>query len=82
VVDMTKEVIAKMIVEETKNLSFETLSEVLDFIRFIKAKKYQHLLSEDYKKDVDAELSELNKVSLLHLEDEFANYKEEYPHES
>jgi glutaredoxin 2 len=81
-VDMTKEVIGKMIVEETKNLSFEALSEVLDFIRFLKNKKYQNLLDENFREDIDADLSKLDTVSLLHLEDEFANYKEEYPHES
>lgn len=78
---MTKEVIEKMIVEEARNLSFEALSEVLDFIQFIKTKKYQHLVNENFKKDIDSDLSKLNTVSLLHLEDEFANYKEEYHYE-
>lgn len=79
---MTKEVIGKMIVEETENLSFEALSEVLDFIRFIKTKKYQNLVDENFREEVDSDLKKLDTVSLLHLEEEFANYKEEYPHES
>lgn len=44
---MTKELIEKMIVDETRNLSIETLSEILYFIRFIKAIKYQNLLNEN-----------------------------------
>jgi hypothetical protein len=79
---MTKEVIGKMIVEETENLSFEALTEVLDFIRFIKTKKYQNLVDENFREEVDSDLSKLDTVSLLHLEEEFANYKEDYPHES
>lgn len=79
---MTKEVIGKMIVEETENLSFEALNEVLDFIRFIKTKKYQNQVDENFREEVDSDLKKLDTVSLLHLEEEFANYKEDYPHES
>lgn len=79
---MTKEVIGKMIVEESENLSFEALTEVLDFIRFIKTKKYQNLVDENFREEVDSDLKKLDTVSLLHLEEEFANYKEDYPHES
>jgi len=79
---MTKAVIEKMIVEETKNLSFEALNEILDFIQFLKTKKFQKLLNETFEEDIKSNLNKLNTVSLLHLEDEFENYKEKYPHES
>lgn len=79
---MTKEVIEKMILDETKNLSIETLNEILDFIQFIKIKKHHHLLNENFNKGVNSDLNKLNAASLLHLEDEFAHYKEEYPYES
>jgi len=45
---MTKEVVEKMIVEETKNLSFETLSEILDFIQFLKTKKKSRFFKWDF----------------------------------
>ena len=35
VLDMTKVILEKMIIEETKGLSFQTLNEILDFIQFI-----------------------------------------------
>jgi len=81
VLDMTKVLLEKMIIEETKGLSFQTLNEILDFIQFIKAKKIKNRVADSLEKDINIELSELNTVSLMHLEEEFSNYKEVYPHE-
>ena len=78
---MTKVLLEKMIIEETKGLSFQTLNEILDFIQFIKAKKIKNRVADSLEKDINIELSELNTVSLMHLEEEFSNYKEVYPHE-
>jgi len=78
---MTKVLLEKMIIEETKGLSFQTLNEILDFIQFIKVKKIKNRVADSIKKDINIELSELNTVSLMHLEEEFSNYKELYPHE-
>ena len=79
---MSKVLLEKMILEETKDLSFETLNEILDFIQFIKSKKLKNLANRSSEKNIKNKLTELNKVSLLHLEEEFDNYKEIYPHES
>ena len=79
---MTKVLLEKMIIEETKGLPFQTLNEILDFIQFIKAKKIKNRVADSLENDIDIELSELNTVSLMHLEEEFSNYKELYPHES
>ena len=79
---MSKVLIEKMIIEETKDLSFETLNEILDFIQFLKTKKFVNLREKSFEKKINNDLSELNKVSLIHLEEEFLNYKELYPHES
>ena len=79
---MTKVLLEKMIIEETKGLSFQTLNEILDFIQFIKAKKIKNRVADSLEKNIDFELFELNTVSLLHLEEEFSDYKELYPHES
>lgn len=78
---MTKAVLEKMIVKETKDLSIETLNQILDFIQFIKAKRLKNFMEESFEKGMNNELNELNKMSLIHLEEEFANYKEQYPHE-
>ena len=79
---MGKALLEKMIIEETKGLSFEILNEILDFIQFIKAKKINKHVANSIGKNITNELSELNSVSLLHLEEEFKHYKELYPHES
>jgi len=81
VLDMTKVILEKMIIEETKGLSFQTLNEILDFIQFIKAKKIKNHVADPLEKNINIELSELNTLSLMHLEEEFLNYKEVYPHE-
>ncbi len=78
---MSKAIIEKMIIEETKNLSSEALNEILDFIQFIKAKKFKNLSEKTFENNIKMNLNELKTVSLKHLEDEFANYKEKYPHE-
>lgn len=74
---MSKTVIEKMIIEEAKDLSVESLNEILDFILFIKTKK----MKKTFEKDIKTELDSLNKMSLVHLEEEFLNYKELYPRE-
>mgnify|MGYP006307073249 FL=1 len=78
---MSKAIIEKMIIEETKNLSSEALNEILDFIQIKKKKKFKKLSEKTFEKDIKMNLNELNTVSLMHLEDEFENYKEKYPHE-
>ena len=78
---MSKAELEKMIVEETKNLSTETLSEVLDFIQFVKTKKYKKARKKSFEDSLTNELADLNENSLAHLEEEFSNYKELYPRE-
>jgi Zn-dependent peptidase ImmA (M78 family) len=36
---------------------------------------------KSFEKKVETELSDLNEMSLIHLEEEFSNYKELYPRE-
>lgn len=64
---MTKDLLEKMIIEETKGLPFQTLNEILNFIQFIKAKKIKNRIADSLDKDINIELSELNMVSLMHL---------------
>ena len=70
---MTKALLEKQIVEEAKKLPAETLQEVLDFIKTKKQKTFE--------KNIEVELSDLDDMSLVHLEEEFLNYKELYPRE-
>jgi mRNA-degrading endonuclease RelE of RelBE toxin-antitoxin system len=78
---MTKIEIEQTIAKETQELSMNALQEVLDFIHFMKMKEVQdapeaHRASEQRIHD---DLRALDTDSLVHLEEEFANYKLLYP---
>ena len=75
---MSKALLEKMILEETKNLSPETLDEILDFIKFKKSKARS---KKSFRKKIKQELTELSEISLTHLENEFSDYKKRYPRE-
>ena len=75
---MTKALLEKLILEETKNLSTETLHEILNFIKFKKLKTFG---KKSFEKNIKTELSDLDEMSLIHLEEEFSNYKKLYPRE-
>lgn len=62
----------------TKDLSPETLDEILDFIKFKKLKMFE---KRSFQKKIDKELNDLGETSLTHLEEEFHNHKELYPRE-
>lgn len=72
---MSKAELTKMIVAETKGLSPEVQVKVLDFIQFLKAKQHTRNEKKSFETMVRRELTELDNVSLNHLEEEFANYK-------
>ncbi len=78
---MSKAEIEKTIMEETKDLSKDNLIKVLDFIHFLKTKKHRRVRKEFFEKKPSENLSDLDQISLVHLEEEFANYKELYPRE-
>ena len=70
------------ILHETEGLSWNALQEVLDFIRFLKVKEQRvhcQLLVKDQELHQTLKTGEAD--SLAHLEEEFAYYKELYPHE-
>jgi len=71
------------LIHETEGLSWNALQEVLDFIRFLKFKEQQTPRQAfSAEQDLDQTLRNGEAESLLHLEAEFAHYKELYPHES
>jgi hypothetical protein len=66
--------IPDIILQETKHLSDDLLKEVLDFILFLKSKNPNPSTESNI-------LSSLQQDELVHLEDEFKNYKNLYPNE-
>jgi len=72
--------IEKLILKETKGLPPFALNEVLDFILFIKEKKLKKD-DETFKSSLESELSLLDHKEMVHLEEEFKDYKELFPRE-
>ena len=80
--DMTAIEIKKTLVKEVEELSVDALQEVLDFVEFLKIKRWRNPgQSTSSQQRVTDELHALEMNSLVHVEEEFANYKEEHPHE-
>lgn len=79
---MTAIEIKKTLVKEVEELSGDALQEVLDFVEFLKIKRWREAgQSKPSQLSVSDELRALEMDSLVHLEEEFANYKEDYPYE-
>ena len=79
---MTAIDIKKTLVKEVEELSVDALQEVLDFVEFLKITRWRnrgHVSAS--QQGVADDLRALDMDSLMHLEEEFVNYKEEYPHE-
>jgi len=72
--------IEKLILKETKGLPPFALNEVLDFILFIKEKKLKKK-NYSFSSDLESELSLLDHKEMIHLEEEFKDYKELFPSE-
>ena len=71
--------IEKQILEETEGLTSNALNEILDFILFVKNKRLKSIKKKVSKDNLNLELSMMDQKELLHLEEEFKNYKEIYP---
>ncbi len=79
---MTTGEIRQTLVKEVEDLSVDVLQEVLDFVEFLKIKQWRETTKPiSSQQSVYDELRALEMNSLIHLEEEFANYKEQYPYE-
>lgn len=76
-IKMQKQNIRELVVKETNDLSPDILNEVLDFIHFLKLKHAFEKKGESF----EIVLKQLDTASISHLEEEFADYKTDYPHE-
>ncbi len=77
---MTQIELEKLILKKTKGLPDYALSEVVDFIQFIKGRTLRKKKAK-FIDSLTAELSLLNSKESVHLEKEFKDYKELYPRE-
>ncbi|MBN1450464.1 MAG: DUF2281 domain-containing protein [Anaerolineales bacterium] len=79
---MTTIEIKKTLAKEVEELSGDALQEVLDFVEFLKIKRWRETAPpQSSRLSVADELRALEMDSLVHLEAEFATYKEDYPYE-
>lgn len=72
---MTTSQIQKTLYNYTKGLPKDALQEVLDFVQFIRQRSFKH------SGKALKEKSSLSSSQILHLEEEFKNYKLLYPSE-
>ena len=70
--------IERLILKETENLPQNILSEILDFILFIKERRLKKSESNLIEDNLNYELHDLDSKELDHLEEEIRNYKELY----
>jgi len=71
----------KLILEGIQELPPESLSEIMDFVYFIRKKTLQPSLFDQEIQRIQQTLSTMHQEELNHLEKEFENYQELYPHE-
>jgi len=73
--------IQEFIWQLVKDLSQENIDKILNFILYIRQKKIDiELFDVDYE-ILNKELVQKSILETLHLEQEFENYKIEFPHE-
>lgn len=72
---MTTLQLREAILEKTRELPDELLREVYDFAEFLAERKKRTL------NPPEAILSEMNQSEATHLEEEFSDYRNRYPHE-
>ena len=75
------EVYQELIMEGIQELPPESLSEIMDFVYFIRKKTLQSHLFDEEIKNMKQALNIVRKEELAHLEAEFENYQALYPHE-
>jgi hypothetical protein len=73
----------QLIFEGIQTLPPEALSEIFDFVYFIRKKwlQPQYFEEERYETLLQTELHSLSHAEQTHLEQEFADYERLYPHE-
>lgn len=70
------------LLQEVESLPSDALQEALDFVEFLKIKRARGGAPVLPDKPLHAELSALDMNELIHLEKEFAGYRDLYPHET
>uniref|UniRef100_Q3ASE0 DUF2281 domain-containing protein n=1 Tax=Chlorobium chlorochromatii (strain CaD3) TaxID=340177 RepID=Q3ASE0_CHLCH len=79
---MTAIDIKKTLAIEVEKLSVDALQEVLDFVQFLKIKQWRNREQVSFSQQrIADDLHAFDINSVVHLEEEFADYKKEFPYE-
>ncbi|PSR06222.1 MAG: hypothetical protein BRD49_01610 [Bacteroidetes bacterium SW_10_40_5] len=73
---MTTNQLEKELLKNTKGLPKEALEEIIDFVQFVRQKKFKNT-----NDNISAELKSLSTSQTEHLDQEFKDYKKLYPRE-
>ena len=80
---MSEQVYQELITEGIRGLPEEFLSQIADFVYFVRRRMTQPKAFEAdmYSTLLQTELGNMNQHELTHLEEEFANYEQRFPKE-
>ena len=80
---MSEQVYQELITEGIRGLPEELLSQIADFVYFVRRRVAQPKAyeTEMYSTLLQTELGRMNQHQLSHLEEEFANYEQQFPKE-
>ena len=80
---MTTQMYQQLIIEGIKGLPTEMLTEIADFVYFVRKRVSQPRVFEQDQRDalLNVELKQLSREETSHLEEEFTDYERLYPHE-
>ena len=80
---MTEQIYQQLIVQGIRGLPAETLAEIADFVYFLRKRVQQpDIFAEELRNALlGEELKQLSRDEEVHVEQEFADYEQRYPHE-
>lgn len=74
------EIYQKLIIDGIQELPPESLSEIMDFVYFIRKNVFQPYLFKQEIQNIQQTLDVMSRDELNHLEAEFESYQALYPH--
>lgn len=80
---MTEQIYQQLIVQGIRGLPAETLAEIADFVYFLRKRVQQpDVFAEELRSALlGEELKQVSRNEEAHVEQEFADYEQRYPHE-
>lgn len=74
-------IVQEFIWQSIKDLPDKSIEEIINFVLYVRKKNIQPELFDVEYELLNLELHQNSSKETLHLEEEFENYKNEFPHE-